>query len=82
MYFWIATRHAIKLQGDLYYSLVTNILQNMFFCAQENKETHTTWNNIWEGVNNDRIFIFGWTIPLNVLCSPNNLNIIIFVYIF
>ncbi len=39
MYFWIATRHAIKLQGDLYYSLVTNILQNMFFCAQENKET-------------------------------------------
>ncbi len=41
--------------------LVTIILQNTFCCVQQKKETH-----IWVWVNDDRIFILGWTIPLSV----------------
>jgi len=43
-------------------SLVTDILQNIFFCVQQKKEIHkmeTTW-----GWVNDRIFILKWTNPL------------------
>ncbi len=36
--------------------LMTNSLQNIFFYVQHKKETY---NNI---------FIFGWTIPLMILC--------------
>ncbi len=38
--------------------LVTNILQNIFFCVLQKKETHTG--------EYDRIFIFVWAIPLNL----------------
>ncbi len=44
-------------------SLVTNFLQNIFLCVRQNKEIGTTWG--W--VNDDRIFLFGWTIPLMIL---------------
>ncbi len=40
---------------------VTLILQNIFFCVQLKKVTHTGLEG-W--VNDDRIFIFEWTIPL------------------
>ncbi len=41
---------------------VTNFLQNIF-CVRQNKEMHTGLE-LLEWVNDDRIFIFGWTIPL------------------
>ncbi len=40
--------------------LVSNILQNILFCVQQKKETHTSVG--W--VNDDRIVISGWTIDL------------------
>jgi len=39
--------------------LVANNLQNIFFCVQ-----NTTW------VNDDRNFIFAWTIPLDQMKPP------------
>ncbi len=39
--------------------LVTNILQNIFFCVQLKKFGIT-----WEWVHDDRTFICGWTNPL------------------
>ncbi len=45
-------------------SLVTNFLQNIFLCVRQNKEIHT-----WGWVNDDRIFTFGWTIPLSHICD-------------
>jgi len=37
--------------------LVPIVLQNIFLCVQQKKET-------WERVNDGRIFIFGWRFPL------------------
>ncbi len=39
--------------------LIINILQNIFVWVQQKRETHTTW-----GWLNDRILIFGGTVPL------------------
>ncbi len=44
---------------------VSQILQNIFLCVQQNKDIHTGLELLEEWVNDDRIFIFGWTIPLN-----------------
>ncbi len=41
--------------------LVTSNLQNIFFSVQQLKESGTSGK--W--VNGDRLFIWGWTIPLN-----------------
>ncbi len=43
--------------------LVTIILQNTFFCAQQLKETPTGLKQL-EGEKMITIFFFGWTIPL------------------
>ncbi len=45
---------------------VSLILQNIFLCVQ-NENIHTGLELHWGGVNDDRIFIFGWTISLSVL---------------
>ncbi len=50
-------------------SLVTNFLQNIFFCRRQNKEIHTGLELGW--VNDDRYFIFGWTIPLSRISSTH-----------
>ncbi len=42
-------------------SLITNFLQNIHLCVQNKHRFGPTWG--W--VNNDRIFIFGWTVPLS-----------------
>ncbi len=39
--------------------LVMHILQNIFFCVQQKKESHTGL----EQVNNGSIFILEWTVP-------------------
>ncbi len=44
--------------------LVANIFQNIFFCVQQKKETHPVAT--WAGLNNDQIFILGYSIPLNL----------------
>ncbi len=47
---------------------VSHILQNIFLCVQLNKDIHTGLELLgW--VNDDRIFIFGWTIPLGTFKS-------------
>ncbi len=38
-------------------SLVTNILQNIFFCVPQNKDMHTGFGTAWGWVNDDRILI-------------------------
>ncbi len=45
-------------------SLVTNFLQNIFLCVRRNKDIHTGLELLWGWVNDNRIFIFGWTTPL------------------
>ncbi len=47
-------------------SLVTNFLQNIFLCVQQNKLMNAGLELLEEGVNDDRIKHFGWTIPLRV----------------
>ncbi len=42
-----------------------NILQNIFFGVLQRKETHTGLQR-YEGVNDDRSFIFAWIIPLRI----------------
>ncbi len=42
--------------------LVTHILHCIFFCIQQKKKKIQVWNN--KRVTDDKIFIFGWTIPL------------------
>jgi len=46
--------------------LVTNILQNIFCVKQKKKKNHTVWINLRMSINDGVIFIFGWTIPLNL----------------
>ncbi len=48
---------------------VTNFLQNIFLSVRQNKEIHTGFGTTWGWVNDDRIFIFGWTIPLSATQS-------------
>ncbi len=43
---------------------VSHILQNIFLCVQQNKDIHTGLELLKGWVNDDRIVIFGWTIPL------------------
>ncbi len=44
---------------------VSHILQNIFLlCSAEQRHSYR-FGNTWGWVNDDRIFIFGWTIPLN-----------------
>ncbi len=50
-------------------SLITNFLQNIFLCVQ-NKHIHTGLD-LLEG---DRIFIFGWTIPLRPRYTSNEIE--------
>ncbi len=48
---------------------VTHILQNIFFCVQHRNKNEYRFGTTWQWVNNDRIRIFGWTIPLMTSCS-------------
>ncbi len=54
--------------------LLTDILQNIFFCAEQKKETYS-FGTTWGWVNHDIIFIFEGTIPLSVMR-----NIVVKVY--
>ncbi len=49
-------------------SLITNFLQNIFLCVQQKQRNSYRFGTTWGWVN-DRIFIFGWTIPLSHLKS-------------
>jgi len=40
------------------------VLQNIFLCVQQKKETQTGLQQLEGEVNDDTIFIFGWSIPL------------------
>ncbi len=51
---------------------VSHILQNIFRCVQQNKDMHT--GTIWGRVNDDRIFVFWWTIPLILIYFIQTLN--------
>ncbi len=42
---------------------VSHILQHIFLCVQLNKNIHM-FGTTWGWVNDDTIFIFGWTISL------------------
>ncbi len=47
---------------------VTKILHSIFFNAWQKKENHS-FGTTWGWVNDDSIFIFGWTMPLQFLSS-------------
>ncbi len=52
-------KHTVEINGNRN-CLVTNILQNIFFCIPQKKfRLRTAWGWVYE----DSIFIFGWTIP-------------------
>ncbi len=58
---------------------INNILQNILFCIQWKKNTRL---EKVEGEWTDRIFIFGWTIPLNVIfrkCTNEYLFFILYI---
>ncbi len=52
-------KHTVEINGNRN-CLVTNILQNIFFCIPQKKfRLRTAWGWVYE----DSVFIFGWTIP-------------------
>ncbi len=77
--------------GPIIY-LITHIFQISFFNVQQKKETHTGLEKTWGWVNDDIIFIFGWTVPLSVLLelvrsyniyymnNSNILNLLHYIY--
>ncbi len=64
MMFWRTFIHSIYFHTTINY-LVTSILQNMV-CVQLKRGTHTgLFGTTWGWVKDDKMFIFGWTIPLS-----------------
>ncbi len=64
MMFWRTFIHSIYFHTTINY-LVTSILQNMV-CVQLKRGTHTgLFGTMWGWVKDDKMFIFGWTIPLS-----------------
>ncbi len=51
---------------------VSHILQNIFLCVQQNRHSYR-FGTTWGWVNDERIFISEWTIPLRPAC----LNVIL-----
>ncbi len=61
-------KNTLEVDG-YYHCLVNSILQNIFVCKQK-KESHTGLGQVEGEVYNDRIEIFGWTVPL-ILCMDH-----------
>jgi len=51
-----------------------NILQNILCSTEEGKSYR--FGTTWKLVNNDRIFIFGWTIPLMPRIGASKLDLL------
>ncbi len=56
-------------------SLITNFLQNIFLCVQQKQINSYMFGTTWGWVHDDRIFIFGWTIPLIIVIQVYNTHI-------
>ncbi len=48
---------------------VSHILQNIFLCVQQEQRHSCRFGTTWGWVNDDRNFIFGWTIPLSLIIA-------------
>ncbi len=57
---------------------VSHILQNIFLCVPQKKRHSYRFGTTWGWVNDDRIFIFGWTILLNFILSRKCKNVVCF----